>query len=177
MKKEIHQSHIASPCFAPVQRLLLKNKFYNCYINNIHEKINNVHYKRQIINIILGQYKRWMEIINNGICNGEIERTREKNKDAMVLFLYKSHLYKDGCLYGQIYRTYLQVTRYGNCPHFANTVLPRTKQQTTACIVNSQEKWTTAIFLKIITIISVIVISIIIIIQDNTVCFSQSVVL
>lgn len=72
-------------------------------------------------------------------------RTREKNKDAMVLFLYKSHLYKDGCLYCQIYRTYLQVTLYGNCPHFANTVLPRTKQQTTACIVNSQEKWTTAI--------------------------------
>lgn len=25
-------------------------------------------------------------------------RTREKNKDAMVLFLYKSHLYKDGML-------------------------------------------------------------------------------
>lgn len=56
--------------------------------------------------------------------------TRRLNKDAMGFFsLYKSHLYKDGCLYCQIYITYLQViVRYGKCLHFANTVLPRTKQ-------------------------------------------------
>lgn len=97
-------------------------------------------------------------------------------KDAMgFFFLYKSHLYKDGCLYCQIYITYLQVIAYVMENAF---ILPMQsfREPNNRVYLQQSREMDHSYFLKIITIVAVIVISIIII-QDNTLCFSRSVVL